>query len=91
MLRALFPGPSKPRPFRSSWGGPGCSSSTITLRKIYLRITNDPNAEGNSQEVVDFLKEAVDASHQTALEILVQLFAWLDSLEPIATTHRVLD
>ena len=56
-------------------------SNPIALHKKYLRLKSDPNMKKGMSELL----RAVKAGEQSALEMLVDLFDWLDGLEPQAT------
>ena len=60
-------------------------NNPIALQRKYLRLKGEANAR--SQRT--YFKEAVKASEQDALEMLVDLFDWLDGLEPQPTTKSV--
>ncbi len=57
-------------------------NNPVALQKEYLKLKDDPSM---NKRRVD-LRNAVKASEQDALEMLVKLFDWLDSLEPRGTT-----
>lgn len=54
----------------------------IALQKKYLKYKDDPN----KKKVWGELRKAVKAGEQKALEMLVDLFDWLDGLKPQPTT-----
>jgi hypothetical protein len=56
-------------------------NNPIALHKKYLRLKGDPNMKKGMSELL----RAVKAGEQSALEMLVDLFDWLDSLEPQPT------
>ena len=56
-------------------------NNPIALHKKYLRLKSDPNMKKGMSELL----RAVKAGEQSALEMLVDLFDWLDGLEPQAT------
>jgi hypothetical protein len=60
-------------------------NNPIALQKRYLKLKDDPNVR--SQQA--YFREAVMASEQEALEMLVGLFEWLDGLEPQPTSKIV--
>ena len=55
----------------------------IALQKKYLKLKNDPNMKIERAR----LCKAVKAGEEDALEMLVDLFDWLDGLEPQPTTE----
>jgi hypothetical protein len=60
-------------------------NNPIALQKKYFRLKDGPITR--SQRA--YFREAVKASEQDALEMLVDLFDWLDRLEPQPTTTSV--
>ena len=58
-------------------------SNPIALQKRYLNLKNDPNMK---MRMAGFRK-AVEVEEGNAFEILVDLFDWLDGLEPQPTTE----
>jgi hypothetical protein len=58
-------------------------NNPIALKKKYLKLKEDPNKKRIRGE----MRKAVKASEQNALEMLVNLFDWLDGLEPQPTTE----
>ena len=60
-------------------------NNPIALQRKYLRLKGEANTRGQRT----YFKEAVKASEQDALEMLVDLFDWLDGLEPQPTTMTV--
>ncbi len=60
-------------------------NNPIALQKEYLKLKDDPCMR---KRRVD-LRNAVKAGEQNALQMLVELFDWLDSLEPRGTTEIV--
>ena len=58
-------------------------NNPIALQKKYLKLKNDPNMKMGSAD----LRIAVKAGEENALEMLVDLFDWLDGLEPQPTTE----
>jgi len=58
-------------------------NNPIALQRKYLRLKDDPNMK---KERVSF-RNAVKAGEENALEMLVDLFDWLDGLEPQPTTE----
>ena len=61
-------------------------SNPIALQKKYLKLTNDPNMKKTRAD----LRNAVKASEENAMGMLVELFDWLDGLEPQATMGMTL-
>ena len=57
----------------------------IALQKKYLELKDDPNQKKAKKEMRDVVMRA----EQRALEMLVELFDWLDGLEPQPTTEIV--
>ena len=57
----------------------------IALQRKYLKLMNDPNM---TTQMSGF-REAVQAGEQGALEMFVELFDWLDGLEPQTITEIV--
>ena len=55
----------------------------IALQKRYLELQGDPGIKERRMES----RKTVKAAEQDALEVLVNLFDWLDSLEPQPTTE----
>jgi len=53
-------------------------NNPIALQRKYLKLKDDPNTRNERTH----LREAVKASKQDALEMLVDLFDWMDGLEP---------
>jgi len=53
----------------------------IALQKKYLKLKDDPSLKKTKSE----LHKAVKAGEQPALEMLLDLFDWLDGLEPQPT------
>ena len=60
-------------------------NNPVALQRKYLKLERDPNMR---KRRADFRK-AVKGSEQNALEMLVDLFDWLDSLEPQLTASTV--
>ena len=60
-------------------------NNPIALQRKYLRL----KGEANTRSQGTYFKEAVKASERDALEMLVDLFDWLDGLEPQPTTKSV--
>jgi hypothetical protein len=58
-------------------------NNPIALQRKYLKLKNDPTMK---KRRVD-LRSAVKTGEQNALEMLVNLFDWLDGLEPQGTTE----
>ena len=56
-------------------------NNPIALHKKYLKLKGDPNMKKAMSELL----RAVKAGEQSALEMLVDLFDWLDGLEPQPT------
>jgi len=57
----------------------------IALQKKFLESKNDPDKKKGRKE----MHKAVKSAEQRAMEMLVELFDWLDSLEPQSTTEIV--
>ena len=57
----------------------------ISLQKKYLQLKADPNMRNAKKG----LRKAVEEGEQTALEMLVDFFDWLDGLKPQPTTDIV--
>ena len=60
-------------------------NNPIALQRKYLKLQNNPNMKKRGTD----LRNAVKASEQNALQMLVRLFDWLDGLEPQATTEII--
>ena len=60
-------------------------NNPIALQRKYLRL----KGEANTRSRRTYFKEVVKASERDALEMLVDLFDWLDGLEPKPTTKSV--
>lgn len=60
-------------------------NNPIALQKKYLRLRDHPNMKKGGAE----LRNAVKTAEQNALEMLVDLFDWLDSVESQPTTEIV--
>ncbi len=60
-------------------------NNPITLQRKYLKLKDDPNMKKRRAD----LRNDVKAGEQNALQMLVELFDWLDSLEPQDTTEIV--
>lgn len=60
-------------------------NNPIALQKKYLKLKTDPNMKVGKAN----LRIAVKAGEEDALEMLVDLFDWLDGLEPQPTTEVV--
>ena len=60
-------------------------NNPIALQRKYLTL----KGEANTRSQRTYFKEVVKASEQDALEMLVDLFDWLDGLEPQPTTKTV--
>ena len=58
-------------------------NNPIALQRKYLRLKNDPNVKIGRED----LRNAVKVAEENALEMLVELFDWLDGLEPQPTTE----
>jgi hypothetical protein len=58
-------------------------NNPIALQKKYLKTKDDPDVEQGSTDP----RDAVKADEQNALEMLVEFFDWLDSLEPQPATE----
>jgi hypothetical protein len=57
-------------------------NNPIALQRRYLELKDNPNMESQGS----YFRETVKASEQGGLEMLVELFDWLGSLEPRPTT-----
>ena len=57
----------------------------IALQKKYLKLEKDPSMKNRRSDLRDIIKDG----EQGALEMLVELFDWLDSLEPQPTLEIV--
>ena len=53
------------------------------LQKEYLKLKDSPNTKTMRTD----LRNAVKASEKNALEMLVELYDWLDRLEPLPTVE----
>ncbi len=60
-------------------------NNPIALQRKYLKLRGEPNTRSQRP----YFREAVKASEKDALEMLVDLFDWLDGLEPQPTTRAV--
>ena len=60
-------------------------NNPIALQRKYLKLQNNPNMKKRGTD----LRNAVKAGEQNALQMLVNLFDWLDGLEPQATTEII--
>ena len=56
----------------------------VVLQKKYLALEDNPNMRRPSRAD---LRESVKAAEQSGLEMLVELYDWLDGLEPQPTTE----
>jgi hypothetical protein len=56
-------------------------NNPVALQRKYLKLKNDPNMKKTKAD----LCRAVKSSEKSALSMLVELFDWLDSLEPQPT------
>jgi hypothetical protein len=64
----------------------------IALQKRFLELKDDPRKKKTKKEMQKLRKEMqqeVKSAEQTALDTLVELFDWLDGLEPQSTTGIV--
>ena len=59
-------------------------NNPVALQRRYLELRGEPNTRSRRP----YFREAVKASEQDALAMLVDLFDWLDRLEPQPTTKR---
>ena len=57
-------------------------NNPIALQKKYIKLMDDPNVKKGRPD----LRKAVKAGEENALEMLVDVFDWLDGLEPQPTT-----
>ena len=57
-------------------------NNPIALQKKYIKLKDDPNIKKTKTE----LRKAVKVGEENALEMLVELYDWLDGLEPQPTT-----
>jgi hypothetical protein len=60
-------------------------NNPIALQRRYLELKDNPNMEGQRS----YFRETVKAREQDGLEVLVELFDWLDRLEPRPTTKTL--
>ena len=60
-------------------------SNPVALQKKYFKIKDNPNLKKTKTE----LRKAVKVGEQNALEMLVDLFDWLDNLDPQPTAGIV--
>ena len=60
-------------------------NNPAALQKRYIELMGEPNTRSKRP----YFREEVKASEQAALEMLVDLFDWLDRLEPQPTTRRM--
>ena len=60
-------------------------NNPIALQRKYLRLQGEASTRSQRR----YFKEAVKASEQDALEMLVDLFDWFDRLEPQPTTKTI--
>jgi len=60
-------------------------NNPIALQRKYLKLKDDPDMKSRR---IDF-REVVQAAEQNAVEMLVDLFDWLDGLEPQPITKIV--
>jgi hypothetical protein len=56
----------------------------VALQRKYLRLEDNPNVQDRRMD----MRREVKAGEQNALEMLVELFDWLDDLEPQPTFAR---
>jgi hypothetical protein len=56
-------------------------NNPVALQKKYLKLKDDPNMKKTKVD----LRKAVEASEQNAMGMAVELFDWLDGLEPQPT------
>jgi len=59
-------------------------NNPIALQRKYLKLKDDPNMEERRAD----LSNAVKTGEKNALQMLVKLFDWLDSLEPRGTAQN---
>jgi len=78
-----FPGDILPEAFKDA--PQFLLNNPIALQRKYVELMDGANTRS---QVRDF-REAVEASEQDTLEMLVDLFGWLDSLKPQPTTSRL--
>jgi hypothetical protein len=57
-------------------------NNPIALQKKHLELRDDPKTKNRRREIRKMMKDA----EQSALEMLVDLFDWLDGVEPQPTT-----
>ena len=62
-----------------------CLDNPIALQKMYLKFEGDSDKQTKLAE----MRRAVQAGEERALEMLVDLFDWLDGLGPQPTTEIV--
>ena len=60
-------------------------NNPIALQKKYLKLRDHPNTKKGRTD----LRNAVKAAEENALEMMVDLFDWLDSVEPQPTMEVV--
>jgi len=58
-------------------------NNPVALQKKYLKLKDDPNMKKTNAE----LRKAVKVGEENGLEMLVELYDWLDGLEPRPTTE----
>ena len=59
-------------------------NNPVALQKENLKLKDDPNMKKTKAD----LRNAVKTSEESALQMLVKLFDWLDGLEPQPTTEN---
>ena len=57
-------------------------NNPVALQKKYLKLKDGPSVKNRGSD----LRKAVKAGEENALEMMVDLFDWLDGLEPQPTT-----
>ena len=60
-------------------------NNPVALQKKYCKLKDNPSLKKTKTE----LRKAVEAGEQSALEMLVDLFDWLDNLDPQLTAGVV--
>jgi len=78
-----FPGGILPEAFKDA--PQFLLNNPIALQRKYVELMDGANTRSQMRD----FREAVEASEQDALEMLVDLFGWLGGLEPQPTTRTV--
>jgi hypothetical protein len=61
-------------------------NNPIALQKRYNQVLNDPNVP---LQIKKKSRRSVDAAEEEAVEVLAQMFDWLDTLDPLPTKEII--